>query len=599
MFMQRLGPPQFAYLRAVAEGLPRADAAKRYLAIHHAAEAITAHRLVVEEAQALARRNADSRWRLLGIEITDRTGDAAAAAVPTIAQWAADEGFDDWSEAELTDLYTERFGQGDPVGRRRQARNTRLRRRRLELIAELARRAQVAPSPHDLLTGWLPAPLAQRLINAGDLTLGDLQRRVAAGGRWYSHLPSYGPTKAARLAGYVRQLLGDPVPARVFALPAADVSRLSGRHGRNRVVQAEGAASAIVADDDRAAIQAWVAARAGSPLTAKMYEREAERFVLWCVLERGQALSDATAEDCRAYLDFLADVPAHWIGGGRPARWSPTWRPFAKPLTVASQRVAVTILNALFTWLVQARYLVGNPWVLVNRKLGDDRKDDDDISSRAFTPLAWAAMLQQLLDEPNTPAAHRLRWLCTFVEATGLRAAELIQAQRQHLKPTAKGWLLRVHGKGRRNRTVPVSSAAMEATRRYFGQRGMNFDLVAPQMPLLGSTVDFNQGISYASLYETFTRFVRRVANTQAPEQRQQLERGSTHWLRHTHATRAAERGVPADILQENLGQGDPRTTARYFRAQIERRQAAMEVAFGFKDNAFPMGNEHSLADDN
>ena len=46
-------------------------------------------------------------------------------------------------------------------------------------------------------------------------------------------------------------------------------------------------------------------------------------------------------------------------------------------------------------------------------------------------------------------------------------------------------------------------------------------------------------------------------------------------------ATRAAERGVPADILQENLGQGDPRTTARYFRAQIERRQAAMEGAFG------------------
>ena len=46
-------------------------------------------------------------------------------------------------------------------------------------------------------------------------------------------------------------------------------------------------------------------------------------------------------------------------------------------------------------------------------------------------------------------------------------------------------------------------------------------------------------------------------------------------------ATRAAERGVPADILQENLGQGDPRTTARYFRAQIERRQGAMEKVFG------------------
>jgi site-specific recombinase XerD len=580
IFMQRLGPPQFAYLRAVAEGVPRADAAKRYLAIHHATEAITAHRLVVEQAQALARRGGDSRWRLLSIEIADRTSDSSASAVPTVEQWAVGEGLEGWSEAEIVDMYIERFGADDQAGRRRQARNTRLRRRRLELVAELAHRVQVAPSPHDLLSGWLPAPLADRLINGGDLTLGDLQQRIAAGGRWYSHLPSYGPTKAARLAGYVRQLLGEPAPMRVFALPAAVVSRLSGRHGRNRSVQGEGAASGIVAEDDRAAIQAWIAARAGSSLTAKMYEREAERFVLWCVLERGQALSDATTEDCRAYMDFLADVPAHWIGGGRLPRLSLGWRPFAKPLSVASQRLAVTILNALFTWLVQARYLASNPWVLVNRKLGDDRAQDDDITSRAFTPQAWTAMLQQLRHAPDTAANQRLRWLLPFVEATGLRAAELIQAQRQHLKPTAKGWLLRVHGKGRRNRTVPVSSSAMEATQLYFKQRGLNFDEALPHMPLLASAVDFEHGISYASLYETFTRFVKRVAKTAPPDQRQQLERGSTHWLRHTHATRAAERGMPADILQENLGQGDPRTTARYFRAQIERRQAAMELAF-------------------
>ena len=44
--------------------------------------------------------------------------------------------------------------------------------------------------------------------------------------------------------------------------------------------------------------------------------------------------------------------------------------------------------------------------------------------------------------------------------------------------------------------------------------------------------------------------------------------------------TRAAEREVPPDVLQESLGQADPRTTARYYRAQMERRQAAMEKAF-------------------
>ena len=82
IFMQRFGPPQFAYLRAVAEGVPRVDAAKRYLAIHHAAEAITAHRLVVDAAQGIARRSGDSRWRLIGMEIQARSSDAPA--VPSL-----------------------------------------------------------------------------------------------------------------------------------------------------------------------------------------------------------------------------------------------------------------------------------------------------------------------------------------------------------------------------------------------------------------------------------------------------------------------------------------------------------------------------------
>ena len=37
---------------------------------------------------------------------------------------------------------------------------------------------------------------------------------------------------------------------------------------------------------------------------------------------------------------------------------------------------------------------------------------------------------------------------------------------------------------------------------------------------------------------------------------------------------------MPPDVLQENLGQSDPRTTARYYRAQMQRRHKEMERAF-------------------
>ena len=90
------------------------------------------------------------------------------------------------------------------------------------------------------------------------------------------------------------------------------------------------------------------------------------------------------------------------------------------------------------------------------------------------------------------------------------------------------------------------------------------------------------QGIGYDALYETFTRFVRKALKRSGLEEgdRKAAAKASLHWLRHTHATRFAERGGDLDVLQANLGHSDPRTSAGYFRAQIERRQAQIEKAF-------------------
>jgi integrase len=98
---------------------------------------------------------------------------------------------------------------------------------------------------------------------------------------------------------------------------------------------------------------------------------------------------------------------------------------------------------------------------------------------------------------------------------------------------------------------------------------------------LLASLQDPKAPITYRALAETFTRLIKRVLPSLPFDERRGAERASAHWLRHTHATRAAEREVPPDVLQENLGQSDPRTTAKYYRAQIKRRQESMERAFG------------------
>lgn len=580
LFGSRLGLHHFAFLRALAQGLPVLDAARRYLSVDRLAEARSCEASVGERVAAIARRRGDSRWRLVRIKLQQPSDKAGADAPPPLYEWAEQEGLGDWSEAELQDMYAERFGQVDQSARRRALRNERLRTKRLQLLRDLEAVAAERAKPTDLLDGWLATDLADQLRQGGDLTLADLQRRIARGGRWWSGLRAFGSTKAGRLAHHVEVLLGTPAEA---AWPVATAEKslaaLSGAQGSNRAL---GVVAGTEARNDREAVRAWISAKAGSTHTAQQYEREAERFILWCVLERGKALSDATAEDCRAYLDFIAAVPDRWISRRSAARFAPGWAPFKGPLSLASQRVAIAALHSLFAWLVQARYLAGNPWVLVNRKLGDDPlRDEDDPSSRAFTPVAWTAMRAHLAAQTISPSVHRLTWLCAFVECTGLRAAEILRATRKDMAhvPAVKGWVLRVHGKGRRNRTVPVPAVALAATRAYFESRGLDFDTADPEIPLLASLVD-GKPITYRSLHETFERFIRRVLPSLPAGERERTQRASAHWLRHTHATRAAEREVPLDVLQENLGQADPRTTARYYRAQIARRQAAMERAF-------------------
>jgi len=91
------------------------------------------------------------------------------------------------------------------------------------------------------------------------------------------------------------------------------------------------------------------------------------------VLQLGKPLSSLTHEDLLTYKRFLADPQpaARWVLAGsrkKLARGHPDWRPFAGPLSPASVRQALVILNALFAWLTEAGYLAGNPLALARHR---------------------------------------------------------------------------------------------------------------------------------------------------------------------------------------------------------------------------------------
>ncbi|MCO5975260.1 tyrosine-type recombinase/integrase [Ideonella oryzae] len=583
----RIGQHHFAHLRAVAEGLPVQESALRYLGIDHGHQAVTAHRQVVDRLRGLARRRGLSAWRLVGLTIRVGSGDIR----PSLEDFIAERELDGWTESEVAQLYEEAFPADARAERRR-----RLRDRQLALLKELQAVAAERPSPEDRLDGWFDPVTAQRLTQAGMLLLRDLQQRIQGGGHWWRGLPAIGKIKADRLAQYLQLLLPDlanPLPrpfensgiediapqARAGALVSDDLFS-----GRPVTRGAPGTAVLTGARSDAEVIEAWVAARAGTAPTAKSYRREALRLLLWLRHERAKGFADVQVEDCLDYMSFLEHLPPAWISRRHSTVLGEGWAPFRGPLSLASRRQAVVVLGSFFGWMVNVGYLPSrNPWMLINRRTGDDAHQSL-LDSRAFTPEAWAALLGHLQAETPDASRARMLFILTFVEATGLRAAELVGATMGALRQHRGRWVLQVHGKGARNRLVAVPGQARDALQDYLLARGLGpLGQQPPDTPLLARLSEPQQAIGYQALYQTMKRWVRDAirGSELTSAEKDVAMRASPHWLRHTFGTRALERRAPLEVVQRQLGHADPRTTMRYAHAQLERLQQEMDRAFG------------------
>jgi len=127
------------------------------------------------------------------------------------------------------------------------------------------------------------------------------------------------------------------LPFERTALP----ERLSGADGINRNTHRY----LIFARNDLQAIDAYLYKCRAQPKTFRAYQKELERFLLWCVLKRRIALSGVMFEACEAHKNFLDGPDAHWIGP-RTLRLSENWRPFAGVPWPASQRYAVQAIRS-------------------------------------------------------------------------------------------------------------------------------------------------------------------------------------------------------------------------------------------------------------
>ncbi len=57
----------------------------------------------------------------------------------------------------------------------------------------------------------------------------------------------------------------------------------------------------------------------------------------------------------------------------------------------------------------------------------------------------------------------------------------------------------------------------------------------------------------------------------------ERLDKASTHWMRHSHASHAIASGMPIEIAQQNLGHASLATTTVYVTTEKRRRMKAVD----------------------
>lgn len=356
----------------------------------------------------------------------------------------------------------------------------------------------------------------------------------------------------------------------------------------------------IHAENDAEAIASFLNEYKDSPETFKSYSKEVERLLLWCIHVGKTSVSNVRKDDLNEYIDFLkAPTPKRaWCGPAigrtnKDGSLNEDWRPFVKALGNNSIQKVLRILDSFFNYLVQTNYLIGNP-LAVDRRRKKRNKAKQRIIDRYLELDELQATLDTLSEMPENDESQafqvaRARYIILLLFYSGLRIAEAANHTMGHFVERRGNWFLRIVGKGKKLREIPVPDALRQALGNFRLKVGLpskepKFKEKTPLIPMQNLTDPIsprriNQILKWAFEWGAI-RF-----EEHEPQKASKLRQASAHWLRHSYVTYLLENGAPLKVAQENAGHSNVGTTMLYSHvAQTDRFEATKGLSLKSKN---------------
>lgn len=286
----------------------------------------------------------------------------------------------------------------------------------------------------------------------------------------------------------------------------------------------------LIGSDVEEFLAALLLEKGESENTCTAYRGDLERFVAF-LKRRGKEDSSSVVRD--DIVDFLADERSHGMAGATRARRTAAIRMF-------------------FRHLKERHRLRANPSDLM----------DSPRKARALPRVLTEDEVARMIDEVkgDDPRALRDRALLETLYGCGLRVSEACAMKVEDI--IAEGELLRVFGKGSKERVVPIGGGAGRALSAY---------MAAGRGTLTKGDLSETH-VFVTRLGRPFTRQgVFKIVRERAAAAGIAADRISPHVLRHSYASHMLARGADVRVIQELLGHADVGTTQIYTHVDSSR----------------------------
>lgn len=270
--------------------------------------------------------------------------------------------------------------------------------------------------------------------------------------------------------------------------------------------------------------------RGSSPNTVEAYGRDLGRYLAYLAQDGVTRPDEVTREEIRGHIRALEDVG----------------------LSPASVERAVSAIKGFHRFMVAEQITAVHPTAELPLPAKPSRLPD--VISREQA----AALLDQPF--PRTASGQRDRAMLEVLYGCGLRVSELCGLDQRDV--VLEDEVLRVFGKGSKERVVPVMGTAAATLASYLGEwrSGLVGRTSVPAVFLNAH----GGRISRQSVHSIVERYGRVVG----------IEGLHPHTLRHSFATHLLEGGADLRIVQELLGHADISTTQLY--THVDRTHVRM-----------------------